>query len=615
MTARDLFADRRWRWTAIAAAIVLALLLIVATFPFAWLKPSLERDWTRKIGRPVTIGEMRREALFSFTPTIIVRDVRVPQPAWAGTGDLATIGTGEIRFNVFSALLGHFRPTEIALSGLRLALVRDADGRTNWTSGSRGRGRLALDRVALSDAQATYRDAKRDREAHLTLAADRTHGVTITGTGKIKGHAVTIEAHGPPISDAAARWPFAARIAGDAVGMTVKGVMAHPLDTAHMTAQMTAHATNLKLVDAIIEAGLFGTQPVKLAAHVVHDGTRWAVTNLRGAIGGSDLTGHVSTKIVDGRTKLDGAVTFGRLDFDDLASDEGLARARQVTSQIGRKLVPPTRINLAHVGDTDGVIRVVARKLISKSPSSLTALSGTLTLDHRRLTLDPFRIDLTRGHVAGRIIVDQHDGAPLPRVTLALDLAGSDLPTLVGGDGDVTGSVTGRLRLVGRGSTFREVAGNADGRIGLIARDGVLPAKVASELGFDLGRTLTTGDDKQAGLRCAAIGLAMRGGTGTLDPMVIDTTRAQSRGQGTVRFPQEALAIRLTGAPKAKSVLRLPAAIIVSGTIKDPQVDLQKGAKSVGNLLKAIGQSIAGDQPPRATDADCDALAARALGS
>src|SRR3546814_19816380 len=71
-------------------------------------------------------------------------------------------------------------------------------------------------------------------------------------------------------------------------------------------------------------------------------------------------------------------------------------------------------------------------------------------------------------------------------------------------------------------------------------------------------------------------------------------------------------AIRITGAPKEKSVLRLPGAIIASGTIRDPQIETQKGTKSLGNVLKAIGRSITGDQPPRATDADCDELAAPA---
>ena len=80
-----------------------------------------------------------------------------------------------------------------------------------------------------------------------------------------------------------------------------------------------------------------------------------------------------------------------------------------------------------------------------------------------------------------------------------------------------------------------------------------------------------------------------------------------------MNFPSEALAIRITGAPKKKSVLRLPGAILMEGTIRAPDVHTEKGTKSVGNILKAIGQSIVGDQPPRATDADCDALAARTL--
>ncbi|HWV02383.1 MAG TPA: AsmA-like C-terminal region-containing protein [Devosia sp.] len=613
---RDLLADRRWRWTASVVVIVLALLAIAANFPFGWLKPDLERAWSRRIGRPVTIGALQRETWFSFTPTIVVRNVRVPQPAWAGKGDFATVARGVVRFNVFSALFGHVRPSSITVSGLRLALVRDAGHRENWRLGAAGLGGggLALDRLELSDARVSYRDAVQDRRAALALSADRRHGVMVQGKGTIWGHKVTIAAHGPPITDADTRWPFTARLTGDAVGMTATGTMAHPLDIAHLTAEMTAHASDLKLIDAIIEAGLFGTQPVKLAAHVVHDGKSWTVSHLSGTVGHSDFTGHITSKKVGDRVKLAGAVTFGRLDFDDLASDAGLARAHRLAAETGRRLVPNTRINLAHMGPADGVITVNARRLVSKTPSSLTAMRGTLTLDHRRLTADPFRVDLTHGHVSGRIVIDQRDGWPVPRVAIALDLAGADLPTLIGGGGEVTGSVVGRARLVGRGSTFREVVADGDGRIGLVARDGVLPAKVASELGFDIARTLTTGDTKRAGLRCIALGLAMRNGVGTLDPLVIDTTRAQSRGTGTVHFPEETLAIRLTGAPKAKSVLRLPAAIIVGGTIEDPHAALQKGAKSFGNILKAIGRSITGNQPPRATDADCDALAARALG-
>ena len=39
-----------------------------------------------------------------------------------------------------------------------------------------------------------------------------------------------------------------------------------PLDTDHMTLAMTARAGDLKLIDAVIEAGLFGTQAVRMSA-------------------------------------------------------------------------------------------------------------------------------------------------------------------------------------------------------------------------------------------------------------------------------------------------------------------------------------------------------------
>ena len=90
MIARELVADRRFRWTAIgllAAAIV--LLLAVAMFPWGLLKPRIEKHLSDAVGKPVTIASVERRDLFSFTPTVAIRGVRIPQPAWAGRGDLA----------------------------------------------------------------------------------------------------------------------------------------------------------------------------------------------------------------------------------------------------------------------------------------------------------------------------------------------------------------------------------------------------------------------------------------------------------------------------------------------------------------------------------------------
>ena len=99
----------------------------------------------------------------------------------------------------------------------------------------------------------------------------------------------------------------------------------------------------------------------------------------------------------------------------------------------------------------------------------------------------------------------------------------------------------------------------------------------------------------------------------SVGPFVVDTTQSRLDGTGTISFPSEALAIRLTGAPKERAVLRLPGSATMTGTISEPNIVVPKEVKSIGNIFKAIGRAITGRQGPTAQDADCSGLAARVL--
>jgi hypothetical protein len=194
-------------------------------------------------------------------------------------------------------------------------------------------------------------------------------------------------------------------------------------------------------------------------------------------------------------------------------------------------------------------------------------------------------------------------------------LRGSSIAAIAGGgDSDVDGRVDGRIRLTGRGSTIREAVGRSTGTIGIVARDGALPAKLAAMLGFDVGKSFFTDDDARATLRCAVVRLDVRDGHGAISPMIVDTSRSQTRGVGSVSFPSESLAITLTGAPKGGSVLRLPGSIAMTGRIREPQVTVPREVKSFGNILKGLGRAITGRQGPEASDANCAGLSARVMG-
>mgnify|MGYP002651130518 CR=1 FL=1 len=606
------------RLLPVLVAVPLVLLLVIAAFPFGVLKGVVADRLTKRFGRPVTIGSLERVDTIGFTPTIRVRDVTIPQAGWAGSGDFLRLREARVTFPVWPLLTGTFRPRDIVADGLSLALVRDANGRTNWARPGKaesGGASSDLQGLTIRDAKVRYRDDKRRRSAVVQVSSDA-QGLRAKGNGIIRGVPVRITLEGASVAQPTpGPWPFTAAIDGDQLAMRAKGTTDVPLDTDAMTLDITARAADLRLIDAVIEAGLFGTQPVALTAHVRHDAPKWIVNDLKGTIGQSDIAGHVTVDKQDGRTKLDGAVTSNRFDFDDLSSDEGRAEAAARERAIGLRVVPDTRIDLSKIGHTDGRIAVRIARVVSRSgPTAVRALSTVLALDHKRLDLTPLRLTLANGVARGTMRVDQRDGAPSPRLTIDLRLEGTRLAALPGVGGDFTGRIAARARLSGRGDTIRAAVGRSDGRIGFVVRDGTLPERYAAALGFDAGRALLAGDEARAGLRCVIVGLRVAGGVGQARPLIVDTSASQLRGTGTLRFPAEQLDMRLTGAPKGDGLLRLPGAAFLRGTLSAPELVVPREVKSVGNVLKAIGRAITGRQEPRAGNADCAALSAQVLG-
>lgn len=608
---------RRRHWGRIAIGVLIALplilLLVLAVFPWGILRGAVTREATARFGRPVTIGSVHRVDGIGFHPVIAVEDLQIPQAAWAGQGDFARLARAEIRFSVWPLLRGDFVPEDIRVSGLRLALVRDKQGRTNWSRPGEPQGGGSssdLQGLVVTDGVVSYRDAKEDREAVVRIAADPDHGLSAEGQGRIRGAPVALRFTGAPVRPGP--WPFKAVITGDRLTMNARGTMDRPLDTDAMTLDLTARADDLKRIDAVIEAGLFQTRPVQLSAHVRHDNPRWTITNLKGRIGRSDLAGQLTVDKKGGRTLLDGEVTAGQLDFDDLSSAQGRAEAAALERRIGPRLVPNTRIDIGKIDTTDGTIRFkVGRVISAQGPSPITGLAGRMTMDHQRLTIDDIRMSLREGVVRGQAVIDQRGGRPVPQLALNLRLSGANVLSL-SGQTEITGQVAAHARLTGSGETVRDAIGRSNGRIGLVVANGTLPDRYAVALGFDAGAAFM-GDSGRASLRCMILGVDMKRGTGRADPLIVDTSRSRLEGTGTVTFPEERLALRLTGVAKQGATLQLAGAATVTGTLQKPDLVIPREVRSVGNIFKSIGRAITGDSGPKAQNAPCGALARQVL--
>lgn len=563
----------------------------------------------------MTIAGFSRIDPFSFTPTLELRDLRIPQAEWAGKGYVVRIGKAVVSVPLTTFLRDGFHARSIHVEGLSLDLVRAADGRESWravaAAGSHEAkaGGFSTDALTITDSRLRYRDARRDRSIDGLISADPS-GLKLDGRGKLLDAPVSISARGAAIRGDG-RWPFRVAITGPALNLTATGTMARALDSHHLAIDVQARAANLSYLDAVIEAGLPRTQPVSLRAHAQRDGSDWTVSGLNGTIGRSDIAGNATIRKRQGRHIIDATLRAKRFDFDDLADAKGRAIALEKRARFGPRVFPDTAIDLDNVKRTDGVLRLHAAQLLWPGPSPFRSLDGTLRIDHGLLTVDDLRLGLTHGAMTGKVRVDQRD-SDIPELSLDLTLREGRIVDFAP-DTQIDGQLAGRLRLSGPGDTIRAAIGRSSGTIGIVGRNGTLPARTAALLGQDLLQGVFGSKKDVASLRCAVIRLDASGGIATADPILIDTTRARTVMTGRIMLADERLALEMRGTPKQNADLRLVGPILITGTIKAPEVALPSKGGIVGNLLKSIGRAMDGKEEAIATDADCSALSARAL--
>ena len=604
------FLQRHRRTLIIIACAIAALwllLLLILTFGWSHLKGPLERHFSRELGRPVSIGALRRIDHTFFSPEIQVGNVHVAQPDWVGGGDMIIVRQAIVQLPLLPLLFGQAHPHAIMIDGLTIALVRRDAIHANWKGMPQtGHAGGWLQHVIIKHGVLTLDDRKRDHQFTAAIAADD-KGMIIEGAGRLQGHPAVLRLTGAPLTGQ--KWPFRMEYHSQIANAILVGTADSPLDIGHFNAKAEGWGDNLQHLDLLIEAGLPGTQPLHVTASLRHDRPDWTIKDLRMQVGRSNFEGDLTIRKQGDRTKLSGALTSTALDFDDLASNEGLARAAAKRAQFGPRVIPDTAIRLDHMRKTDGSIRFDVQRLLFKQPSVFQGIMTTLTLDHGVLTADPFFARMQAGQVRGTARVTHQSGTP----SLALDLkmTGARIEEAMGDT--ASGPLAAHLTLQGSGDTIRAALAHASGAIGVVGGTGVINRRAALFLGSDAGRGLFEGSSQTTSLRCAIGHFGVKDGTATADRLVLDTAVSRADGSGTLNLGNEQLALNLPGRPKLEHAVKLDIPVRLVGTLSSPDIEPKDVPHTVGMVFKLIGNAIAGNHAAPAPDADCTALAAQAL--
>lgn len=609
MTTRaPLLRDRRTHLALAGIAVVLILgILFLGAVPTSILRGVIVEKLQGASERDVAIGSVTRDSFFSYSPVITVHDLRVAQPRWAGDGDFIRLKSVSARLSVLDVLTGEVQPDRVRIDGLELALIRDENGRSNWDEDETddrdqdGNG-PALTDLDVRQSRFSFTDRKRGLDLAGPITVDSKKGLRAEGKGTFLQTKASLSFTGGAITgiDPDADYPFEMALVSPALNLTAKGKMQGVLNTGLFTASLSAQAPTLKNLDRVIEAGLFGTQPIDLRANVRHKDKDWFVTKLDGSIGRSRLSGNADILKRDGRTKIEATIHATTLDFDDLADDAGLARAAALTRRIGPRVIPNTRINLSKMGPTDGQLDFTIDRLLSRRDTVFRSLKGTLSLNHKLIKISDLVIRLKSGRMTGGVQVDHRSGAP--KFSTDLTLRGASISDLIGNGDIVTATMRGRIKLSGSGDTVREALEKADGKAAMVASGGSVRATAAHVLGQNLsGAVGKIIDDPKARvpLRCLVASFDAKNGVLTPAPLAVDTEISIGRGEGRIALDGETISLILRGGAKGKSALRIVDPIKISGTLTAPNVSVAGLGKaedaekpSLGDVLKVATKSI-----------------------
>ena len=641
------------KWGLITLGAVLFVLMLVATF-FDWnrARGPIARMITAKTGRPAAIDGNLHVHLWSWNPTIDIEGLHLGNPPWAKHALMFGAERISVSVSVGRLLRGQIVLPKVEILTPEVNLERDKDGRASWEfTNSSGT-------PPPTDAKPTQlptvrlliiRDGKLDVEDRVkklilkgSLAAGEGAGSTSNNafqlrlSGQLNAKPLKVEFNGGPLLNLNPKTPYDFNVSIVASTIHVSAIVSisKPFDLSEFTAKL--HLSGDDLADAYYLTGLAlpNTAKYDIAGDVHRTDALFQIDGLRGQIGSSDIAGELGVDTSKKRLALKAKLTSKNLNFKDLApslgvqpapvtdqklSSTNLSSTPTVKSKKSEKLLPDADLQLNRVRGMDADVTYHAQSVTApKLP--MKQVSFHILLDNGDLKINPLSFVLDQGTVAGAVDIDARHDVPETSIDMQIDHVDlSQFKSAKATTAPVSGTLRGRLRVHGFGSSIHKLASTADGGLGVAIPHGEVSDVLAELTGINVLKGLGlifTADNKKAEIRCGVIDFEAVKGHLTSKTFVIDTTNVLITGRGDVQLGSEALDMSLQGDPKHLRMVRLRAPVSVTGTLADPTIGIKPeklaaqvgAAVALGVLLTPVASVLAFIDPGLAKDENCAAV-------
>ena len=645
-------------WIGGIIAFLLLVVLILSLLDWNALRGPLSRMISRDIERPVSINGNLRVHLFSWTPSVEVEGLTIGNPDWAGKDNMVELPRLYVAVVLKDLFIGHLVLATLELDNPKVELIQDEHGRANWDFGTtkpkskrpeKPTKLPPLHHFALKGGSLEIHDAIRKLTfkgkvgAQENGAGHEAEPFSLKGEGTLNKEPFKLEFTGGALLDIKLDHPYEFQTAIDAGPSSVKvrGTIAKPFDFGGIDTDVKLQGQNLANLYYLTNLALPLTPPYQLAVHIHRDGNHFALDNLVGKIGSSDIRGKGTVDLAqkDGRPRLTADITSHSLNLADLGVAFG-AGVEQPGEQKGNAppqvqapkaepisplLLPTFEFQFDRLKAMDAAVDFRADS-IQAQKAPIKNVAFTIKLEQGDLSIDPIDFALPEGQLAGSIELNTKNTTPQTSMDIHLtDIRLDQFKSKDATDAPLQGVMQGRLRIEGNGNSVHAIASDANGTFSVVLPQGQMREAFAELAGIDVVRglgLLLTKKDQTVPIRCGVIEFKLKDGNAEAEHILFDTENVIVTGDGRITLGDEKLDLNIKGEPKKLRFDRIRAPVNIRGTLRHPSISLSTPALAkqaaaaaiLGAVATPFAAVLAFVDPGLAKNADCATLTDEAAG-
>ena len=598
-------------WTGLI--LVLAVVVFLLVFDWNWLKHPIENAVARATGRTLVI-EGNMSGQWRLTPRIRLEQVRLSNPSWARAPQLFQADAIELRIALLPLLAKRIHIRELFLQQPQVNLQRTQDGRATWlfdkaqnADDSADGTPPVIDTLSIDKGVLHYLDDTIPAALTATVTdrpnAQDPRSLKFKVEGKIMGEPAKLDGETASLlslRDTSRTLPLLVRGELANTKVAVEGELDGLATTGGGRIRYELSGPSLSLLEPVFRVPLPETPRYSISGLLVRKGNRWETSDLKGKVGQSDVAGTVAVETGGEIPRLEANLRSSLLDLADLGPlIGGTNRSRlKPTEREASRLLPTRTFDPASFRKLDAHVVLQANRIVRVTAWPFDDFRVDFRMTDGRVVMDPLQFGMAGGDLRGRVEFDA--SAPPIRAVVVARMDNVDVSRIAPDQetlGKAVGTLSGRIDLRGRGNSIGAMLASADGRLTMLLSNGNVPSLLPAIVDLDGARVLANlvGTNPES-VRCSAIDFAVQGGIASPKVAVVETDTTVLTVTGQVNLESEAMALKLTQAPKKPSFLSIRTPILVEGTLLSPDLAPAAGplaARAAAAALLALVNPLA----------------------